>query len=323
MDKITRDTRGFKWVETRTDRRTFPVNIVRSLTHLTATLVGTRVIVVGKVSRSMDYWGNNCCSFDVVTSKWSWTSVLGPRFEGHDARLVDDYILVYGETQRSARQLWKLDLLSLKWQGLKLKPPRPPSRTHHICEFIEGQRILVGFGGLRYVTSINTLIVINVDTLEWVIPKQTGSPPLARHGHASCSISTREDATIFIYAGRNDEHCFSDLHLLYCRKGSFQWSQPQEINILQPVAFASITYADGRLLVFGGFTVSLADSGQIAVREPDGKWHDLRSSDGEFDLYGSARVNSIHRAVPCYKGILFFGGYNRRFPGFDILSGMA
>lgn len=322
---ITNETKNFEWVNLKRQHDDFHEVARSDITYHTSTLVGGRVFMIGRLSATNhSRQTNNCCYFDVAKLEWVWLEVLGPAFGGHQAILVDDAIFLYGNGTTAAQakeRLWKLDLVGLEWTTVVLKTPLPVSQKGCACAFVEDSRELVSFGGFSPNGFTDVLLFLHVDTMNWYRPKQTGAVPCARSAHATCSVSTQEETTVFIYGGFNEDMYFNDLYMLHVRAGACRWSKPQVHDVCPPVAYPSITYVDGRVFLFGGFNSDLDDTNVLVVYDRDRRrWQKITgASAGEYHVKGVVQSNSVHRAVSCHRGILFFGGFNREYPWVDML----
>lgn len=320
MSGITKDSRVFQVNRLGTSPKGIAEND-RRITYHTATLVGAQIFVLGQVKHN----ASNChgCIFDLRKCTWTWLKV--DEFAGHETILVDDSLFVVGNhaaSRGAAAEVLQFDLIDFSWTRRRLRSPLPERQRGCASAFVEATRQLLTFGGYTPHGSSNAVYLINLDTLEWIQPEQRGKPPSKRNGAASCWRTNPRKTTLFIYGGRDIREYYNDLFVLdyNTSRGTMQWSEVYVSEMCAQVAYASLSYFDGQLLLWGGFNANLTDLNQLRLYDiSEGTWHDLQEESG-YELHGGLLPNSIHRAVVCYKGVVFVGGYGRHQHWIDVLS---
>ena len=328
MGPFTRQTRRFEVETTRGSRSSLHPKAVGKVTYFTATLVGHQVFAITKVLSSRQTAPlPNCCRFDTKRRKWVLLNVEGPGFHLHEAVLVDDSILVFGDDNLPGdgkAHLWKLDLVSLGWTCLDMQP-LPVIPVYMVCEFIDDIRKVVYFGSptKKRDQRQTTLMLIDVDTHTWTIPRESGAGATIRRGHASCSCQTSKGTTVFIFGGRDGQTYLNDLYALHIRNLTCTWSQVLIGPYVEPVAFGSLACVNSSLIVYGGFNRSFDDVGTFLLYDLiDKQWQNPRE-DLKFKIKGHLSPNSAHRLLPFHDGFLIVGGFNKEFPWIDMLHAVG
>lgn len=333
MDPAGRNPVKFEVVDLKGSYESFHPEVVSSVIHHTANLVGNRVFLIAKLlrgRRNSETW--NCCYLDTVRWEWVWLGLRGPRFYMHQAVLVDDFILVYGDDAAAGEgvgNLWKLDVAGMEWLRLDLQ--RLPMKPSFIaCEFIESIRRVVCFGRgyddeMDLLDRANSLLLIDVDKNTWLAPREKGARPSPRIGQASCVFATRAGSTVFFFGGRSGNdigsgNFFNDLYMLQVQELVCSWSKVLLSLRVKPVSAASIVCVNDTIFILGGFDHNFDDvTTFVSYDISNNKWCDIRESSGRYKLEGALRATSAHCLVPYADGMLVVGGFGRTFPWVDII----
>ena len=310
---VKKSAQRFKWTSFKC-RSVGGVEENAKLTSHTATLVGSRVFVVGTQHGSMFV-------FDTLTLQWMRPDIEDCPFSYSEAFLVEDILYVYGQRSYAAKCVfWKLDLVLLESSEEELSLPKRRTSNGYTCSFLEDTRQMVLLGGVQVKTKEDMLLVAHIDTHLVSVPKQTGSLPSPRYGHAVCCISAPSKTTLCVYGGRSAESTYyNDLHLLTISGGRYSWSVAKEFNRCLSVAYSTLTYMDGRLLLYGGYDLDLEETDMLLLYDlREDEWHRI-GPELAYSLEGRCRENSAHRAIRCHQGVLFLGGFAREIPWIDIL----
>lgn len=329
MGPITDRTTGFK-IERPTGNagELYPM-ASREATYHTATVVGDRVFIIKKLlTFGLDEVAPNCCYLDTKRWKWVWLGISGPTFYLHEALLVDDAIVVFGKDElpgAGTGHLWRLDLTTVEWNCLDMQPI-PVRPLFMVCEFIEETRTVVFYGGEEIDGVDNVLLLIDLNTLSWIFPREKGSRPSARRGHTSCMRSTRSDSMMFVFGGRNGGNYYNDLYTLHIRKLACSWSNIAIGMHIPPVAFGSLAIVNNTLFIYGGFDNELDDvSTFVSYDLGDKECYDIQKGE-KFQISASGNfsrawlgANSANRLLPFHDGLLIVGGFACQYPWVDIL----
>ena len=305
--------------------------------RLTATLVGSKVLVIGQLGEWLD-GRKKCkvCSVDLKSMVWTWVEIYGPHVEGHVAALAGDQILIHGGKDTNNllgdSAVWSLDLLLMEWRHYVTYGAKPSRRKGHTAEFVEENRHFLLYGG-QHTTLLgeiyDELWVMDVDAMVWRKPRAKGRAPSARYGHASCLVNTH----LFIYGGFGETDVNRDCYVLHCKGANYRWSRVKVKGLKPPrVARCTLSFFSERLFVFGGSSSSenspnLAKNALFCMDLKTYKWHrirDVRGSDEtaatEYTVTGKIDTTHSHTALTVQNAILIIGGTNRRLCEFGVLA---
>ncbi|VFQ82236.1 unnamed protein product [Cuscuta campestris] len=161
-----------------------------------------------------------------------------------------------------------LDLVSRKWSKPLVRGVPPAARFDHAATVHTARRELLIFGGIKYLEFVNDLHVLNIDTWEWLRPKQHGDIPGPRRGHAGATIGD----SWFIFGGYNGTTA-DDLIVLIM--SNYVWSVlPTTGECMSATTMGSSLVAsnyEGQtvLISFGGFSNCLAN--KVHILKPSHK----------------------------------------------------
>ena len=302
-----------------------------SLTFSLANLVGSRVYVFAASLPFSAY-------FDTIAMKWVQLGPIPHKFSECSSVLVDDVIMSCTLDEARISSVWVFDQILDEWTPHYIDYPENVIPHRAMLEYVDFARMIVVFGGYIYngqshptpVETNNSLVRIDVDTLEAYVPQASGSPCPPRNGHASCVLMTGKEATIFIYGGQASNGPKNDLYLLHFRQNRFRWSNGALSSFGIPCSAPSLTFVAGTLILYGGFNSNYADTNGLAIYELESnEWHVVTKRRKSGDDHNEAKYqidelpgeSSTHRTFLTSKGLLVVGGFGRKFPWISILSG--
>ena len=324
--EITRDTREFTWskVDVRRGNEDFGDDKMLELTYFGANLVGNRIYVFDT---------NLAFYYDLIATVWVSLEGYSPSLSENSTVVVDDRIMVCAHSEEHQMNgLLTYDLNLSEWSVRSVDFPVNPLPKRMVCEYVDFARMLVTFGGYNRRETNNTLVRINVDSLEVTIPRASGAPPQPRNGHASCSVVNSQEATIFIYGGENGNQLRNDLYMLHFEQNRFRWSQGAANRGCEPCCSASLNYIAGKLILYGGFDERYQDTDALYFYELDTKqWHLVQPTapggeyhrSGEYCVVGQPEKSATHHVFQCSGGLMVVGGFGNIFPWLRTLRATA
>lgn len=231
----------------------------------TATLIGSRVYVVGGSSKQSKFLDPQYCYLNTIT--YEWTPMYpqhDPNVENvsvyHSATLVDDRILLMGGIHRTG-QAHTVDL-KVRWFDPIMSTvvaaynvgQIPASRFKFIAGYLEDLREVLIFGGMNLVReAFGELTTLHVDRMKFVTLETKGSAPLAQYSHC-CKVVGR---AVYMYC-RNEERLF---RLEYDGKRAV-WSSPPMLGQSPgPLYGTSMNLFNGKLFMYGGVQGRIYTSG--------------------------------------------------------------
>ena len=318
MGKWAADRR-LAWEQLET-RGLLTTKVSSTVASFSANLVGSKLVVAGPVR---PYATRRTCSvflLDVRLMKWTWKDIAGgPMLCQHSAVLLDDKILSYGGLYPDTfDQVWALDTCLFKFSRKGVRGRSPVPRRLHIAEFIERRKEMVVFGGkTRYHSPLNDLCVLDCEDFTWHFPRVTGQLPKKRFEHASTVV----DTTLYVYGGCSRKHVLGDLHVIRCETGFYHWSSPRTYGIKpRKVSGASLSFVDGRILLYGGRS-SHAQSRLAILDLAKKRWYaDSGEHSGDYIVTGERIANAQHSAVVVHEKVVVLGGTGMDFGQCFVLS---
>nr|XP_029116763.1 acyl-CoA-binding domain-containing protein 6 isoform X2 [Elaeis guineensis] len=217
--------------------------------------------------------------FDPQTCVWSNLKTYGkPPIScgGQSVTLVGTTLVMFGgeDAKRSLlNDLHILDLETMTWDDIDAIGTPPPPRSDHAAA-CHAERYLLIFGGGSHATCFSDLHVLDLQTMEWSIPKQQGVTPEPRAGHAGVTVGENW----FIVGGGNNVNGVSETLVL--NMSTLTWSVVTTVQGRMPLASEGLslvlsTYNGEDFLVsFGGYNGRY--SNEVYVLKPSPK-ADLQS----------------------------------------------
>ncbi|KAI9183253.1 hypothetical protein H9P43_004170 [Blastocladiella emersonii ATCC 22665] len=239
-----------------------------------------------------------------ATGKWTaGTSTApasggpGPRI-GHGVAYANGGYYVFGGSKTASNtvlgvpgpgtnELWKLDLATNAWTQYAVSGGPPGLTQFTFTALRENQNLLTVVGGVRAdgtLHPMNEVWVYNVSNNSWKLYQATGVPPVARRGHATCSIGN----FVYMFGGTNTDNSafYADMSALVFdkEKDSFTWNpvyRPAAANYdanradaaVYPVgrAFHQLTCAARHVFVsFGYSSLQVRDVADLGMAVFDG-----------------------------------------------------
>ncbi|PNY11087.1 RING finger protein B-like [Trifolium pratense] len=171
------------------------------------------------------YGKDNCQTnqvhvFDTVNQTWSQPAIKGtpptPR-DSHTCSVVGDRLFVFGGTDgmNPLKDLHILDTSLQTWECPIIRGDGPEAREGHSAAVV-GQRLFI-FGGCGKSADNNSevyyndLYILNTETLVWMRPTTSGTPPSPRDSH---TFSAWKNKIIVIGGEDGHDYYLSDVHIL-------------------------------------------------------------------------------------------------------------
>ena len=202
-------------------------------------LIGTNIFIYGGISQSKKAL-NDCWIYDLIKNKWSILEFTGrypPPLFGHCACLALESSQLFGESlsvyhkpisSRKTLPLLKSDgvfffggyndakvptnlffrmVIGIKPVIFEIpeisgKPPSP--RIEATMNFYSGNNMIIIHGGRNDMKNelYNDIILLDMESMNWIHPQFLNEPPLERSEHKSIIISSK----LFIFGGTNGEN---------------------------------------------------------------------------------------------------------------------
>ena len=284
-------------------------------------LVGSKVFMIGKLGRPgmYDPTGSMIGICDLRLKKWTWVldpNPDAPYMNGNVTFLVDDWLYCHGgciETNNFSEKMFRLDLTTLEWSPLVTTGVKLPGLVWHAGEYLERHNKYVCYSG-RLIHNGNAIVthevwVNHVGQMKWYKPKVKGHAPPVQ-GAASCQVGEK----IFFYGGINPKSDTLGTHLRILESRDETWLNVKwtSMDLGVGLAFASLTYVDRYLLIFGGFGKNLQES-VYACELPNYTVHDMcdGSSTAKYTAHGSVPRTFSHSMIAYCGEFYVFDGTGR------------
>ena len=284
-----------------------------------ATLLGSHIyLCLGEEFESAS--NNRVLRLDYRKGEWQ-VLLTDPKFttSQHTASLVNDLIYVIGGVgaeMYECIQVQVFDTTLCEWRLVTTTSTVPLTSfglVDHTADYVPSLHQVFIFGGqLRPDENSSVLsdllLVFDLDTSSFVLPKTVGEPPQPRYHHCSC----QGRSTLFIYGGCTYSHgsAYGDLYALSLKGQQLVWSK---LKGYLPRANCSAALVLGKIFVFGGSGVSKEE--RLLVYETEqGKWSTVRnnrSAMSQVSAYTVAgRVQNMSRQHSIYVDgrIIVLGG---------------
>ena len=280
-------------------------------------LVGSKVYVLGALGRAGNH-GMTIAICDLEELEWEWvedTSEDAPHLNSHTCFLVDDRVyavggICKGRSEKYSSHMFWLDLTLLEWRKIHGYGKQPCERAWHSGGFLEHRRKYVMFGGFSKTRILyNDIWVYCVDTQTWAAPKVKGKWPTDVYGAAACTMGEQ----VAFFGGLQNRGFYGDLHILDCRYTELNWSTLLlQTKVLR--SFASLTYLNGRFIVFGGYAHN-SHKNQVLIFEPRTQTiHIAGTKSSKYLLEGEIPVSTYgHTAIKFRGEIYIFDGIGFKF----------
>ena len=202
-------------------------------------LIGINIFIYGGINQSKMTL-NDCWIYDLIKNKWSILEFTGrypPPLYGHCAclalessQLLGDSLSVYHKPASSRKTLPLLKSDGVFFFGgyndakiptnlffrmiIGIKPVifeipvingKPPSpRIEATMNFYSGNNMIIIHGGRNDLRNelFNDIVLLDMETMNWIHPEFLNEPPLQRSEHRSIIISSK----LFIFGGTNGEN---------------------------------------------------------------------------------------------------------------------
>ena len=308
--------RSFRWEELETHpgltltRDNFNRGMNSSL------LVGSKLFWVGSIGRVATRVFS-IGIFDLKEHTWQWvenTKTTDPYIHGSVCFLVDDGIFLHGGRDLfyyPNPELYRFDISLFEWNIVHVHDKYPSSRCYHAGEFIERIRKFVCLGGARTGEgfAFDAVWLLDVDRHVWGRPKMKGDGPKCNRGIATCVVGER----IICFGGglAFGKNTSNDLHLLHCADYECTWEKivrHEAINL----RFASLSYANGLLVLFGGIDREMTIRADVYVcQAPDFALQRVDTTSTRYSLENTGTARTGHSAVVVDGDVYILGGVNQ------------
>mgnify|MGYP001191598770 CR=1 FL=1 len=198
----------------------------------------------------------------------------------------------------------------------------PPPRVGHASTLC-GNAFVV-FGGDTHKMNKNGLMdddvyLLNINSMKWTIPQQSGPRPLGRYGHkinVIQSLSSEKNATttkLYVFGGQFDDTYFNDLccyDLSSFRKPDSHWVFLKPATFIPPpITNHSMCVFDNKLWVFGGDTAQ-GLLNQVFVYDPfKNDWTVVPTKPANDQVDAELPPPMQEHACSVYKNLMcVFGG---------------
>ena len=310
----------FEWQAAAVTSKPRPMYVELDFGLHTIHLVGGVLFVIGRLGKRSEE-EMTLAIFDMHKMEWSWVTITGPDVPYswcHASYLYADSINVFGGTTRwslDSNEVFQLDLTMLEWRKANVGELKPEKRKYHTGQFIERKKQFVCFGGyqggLATTSYFQDVWALDVIAMRWHKPKLKGTLPVA-HGQASCVVGMQ----IYIFGGKHVDQPNHSLCLLNCENSVFQCTVLRSCANTMGRVFPSLTYINGRLLLYGGYDARQEDRNELFVmEEPYFEPHLVVYSKNaltEYKYSSREHVKCIyaHCALVRGKELWIFGGFN-------------
>lgn len=272
------------------------------------------------------YGKDNCQTnqvhiFDTVNQTWSQPAIKGtpptPR-DSHTCSVVGHRLFVFGGTDGTnpLKDLHILDTSLQTWDSPIIRGEGPEAREGHSAAVV-GKRLYI-FGGCGKSADnnnevyYNDLYILNTETLVWMRPTTSGTPPSPRDSH---SCSTWKNRIIVIGGEDGHDYYLSDVHIF--DTDTLNWRELSTSGQLLPPRAGHSTVSFGKnLFVFGGFTDAQNLYNDLYTLDVDtGIWRNNTTTTN----CPSARFSVAGDCLdPSMGGVLvFIGGCNKSLEALD------
>ncbi|KAK2411441.1 Galactose oxidase/kelch repeat superfamily protein [Trifolium repens] len=272
------------------------------------------------------YGKDNCQTnqvhvFDTVSQTWSQPAIKGtpptPR-DSHTCTVVGHKLFVFGGTDgmNPLKDLHILDTSLQTWECPIIRGEGPEAREGHSAAVV-GQRLFI-FGGCGKSADnnnevyYNDLYILNTETLVWMRPTTSGTPPSPRDSH---TFSSWKNKIIVIGGEDGHDYYLSDVHIL--DTDTLVWRELSTSGQLLPPRAGHSTISLGKnLFVFGGFTDAQNLYNDLYMLDTDtGVWTNVTTTTN----CPSARFSVAGDCLDPFKGgvLVFIGGCNKSLEALD------
>ena len=320
---------NFHWDKPTLKAKKVPPGVQRVFGLHTINLVGPRVFVLGKrdgVAKDE----TPLAVFDLQKMEWFWWSIAGRMLLDtwyHYSFLASDCIYIIGVPYREhvrcneslELEVFRLDLTLMEWNAVSSGSLKPEARRYPTGQFVERRKQFVCFPGYagRYNASayFQEFWVFDVETMQWHKPTVNGRFPQA-HGQASCVVDTK----IYFFGGKFVGQPRHVLYVLDCSRPVLQCTSLRECHSAMGRVFASLSYVNGRLLLFGGYDERQEGRKELFVFEsssfePYSVSDKSREGTDRYTCSGSVQKMYAHCAFVRGHDLWIIGGfYNKSSP---------
>ena len=239
------------------------------------------------------------------------------------AFLFEDAMYIYGgeqDNENYSNKVRKFDLVLHNWVEVAVRSTfaSPGGLELFGSGFLEKRNEFVVCCGEGPSGAQNKTWVFEVKDAKWRVPVVKGYPPSKRDLVASC---TGEDC-LFIYGGMRKSVQLSDLYVLNCTTSRFHWSRMLVAPGLPRVS-ATLSYVNGRLLLYGGKREGAFTSDLFIVDLSDTNKTLKEVTPERGTLLNESLETAGHAAVVSQSGLYILGGSMRHIGNVFVLQGRS
>merc|ERR1712130_286533 len=180
-----------------------------------AAVVGKKMYIFG--GNNYNKLFNDLYCLDTGNMKWSQVITQGkppsPRANHSLTNIGDKYLMVFGGNDgQPLNDIHIFDIEKSTWTQPKLHGTPPIARGGHSAVCLKNKQLLIFAGGYNS-KILNDLYILDVDSMCWIRPSDTGMVPPPRAGHSCC---VTKDNVVYIMGGGDSENdkLFNDLYQL-------------------------------------------------------------------------------------------------------------
>lgn len=249
----------------------------------------------------------------------SWTKPLmnelpPPARGGHSCIFAENKLILFGGHYFGGNSKFvylndtqALDLETSTWHTIKVRGQPPAPRYQHSATLIGNRMFVYGGRGENGVV-FKDMHFLDLEQWCWYPVHWITESPTGRFAHAHVAVGTK----LVVFGGWDGKRSFRDLWVF--DTDLFTWLKPQTAD-RPPCArhgHSMTLLDDGRILVFGGYTVTSAQNGQ-----PPEYQSDLWTLDTETMVWSRPRISGDYpkarfgHSVCCFGDMLFLiGGWS-------------
>merc|ERR1712228_1080539 len=180
-----------------------------------AAVVGKKMYVFG--GNNFNKLFNDLYYLDTDNMKWSQVITTGTPPSGranHSLTAIGDkYLIVFGGNDgQPLNDIHIFDIDKNSWTQPAMHGTPPIARGGHSAVCVKNKQLLIFAGGYNS-KILNDLYILDVETMTWIRPSDTGMLPEPRAGHSCC---VTKDNVVYICGGGDSENdqLFNDLYQL-------------------------------------------------------------------------------------------------------------
>mmetsp|Transcript_3402 Transcript_3402/g.8632 ORF Transcript_3402/g.8632 Transcript_3402/m.8632 type:complete len:629 (+) Transcript_3402:121-2007(+) len=216
-----------------------------------------------------------------------------------------------GKDKVAEMQVRVLETHAMAWSMLTPSGPTPPSLGGHTATLI-GSSLYVFGGEDSARRPVNTLYVLDLESMTWSEPETVGTAPAARSAHVATSYGGRY---LVVFGGGSVAHCFKDLQVLDTE--DMEWFSPptEGVSPSARAGHAAAVLGDHWFITGGGNNTSgcgdmlALDMSNLGISAL--AWSRVCEVGDKRSPICSEGLSL--QAVPSHGALVAFGGYNGKY----------